>query len=234
MIDRGEPSSSASTIATVELASTALILAQPAKRHPVSTRRVATRHGGETRLAARAANSVGVSTPSVAKRWVRWVWTVRGEQNRRAALIDAPPKAGSKLDDALDADGATAVLAAARGSRLEALAVLVLAVGLRQSEALNLHWVDVDLDKATVSVTTARTDVVSGPSHCRHSSSQPCAPTGSASSRKALPPRSDLVFPSTAGTRLDRRNVLRWWHSLTSTPGSAAGGSTPAATLPRP
>jgi len=75
-----------------------------------------------------------------------------------AALVDAPPKAASRLDDALDAAGASAVLLAAAGDRLEALAVLVLAVGLRQGEALSLRWEDVDLESGSVTVTKSKTD----------------------------------------------------------------------------
>jgi integrase len=75
-----------------------------------------------------------------------------------AALVDAPRKAASKLDDALDADQAVAVLSAAAGARLEALAVLVLAVGLRRGEALRLRWADIDLDAGTLTVTEAKTD----------------------------------------------------------------------------
>ena len=43
-------------------------------------------------------------------------------------------------------------LAAVRGDRLEALYAVALAVGMRQGEALALHWSDVDLDAGTVRV----------------------------------------------------------------------------------
>jgi hypothetical protein len=56
-----------------------------------------------------------------------------------AALTDAPRHSEAKLDDALDTTDAAAVLAAAKGDRLEALAVLVLAVGLRQGEGARPH-----------------------------------------------------------------------------------------------
>lgn len=74
-----------------------------------------------------------------------------------AALDDAPRKAARKLDDALDADEAVAVLSAAAGARLEALAVLVLAVGLRRGGALRLRWADIDF-AGTLTVTEAKTD----------------------------------------------------------------------------
>ncbi len=136
-----------------------------------------------------------------------------------AALVRAPKKSDSKLDDALDADGATAVLQAAAGDRLEALAVLVLAVGLRQGEALGLTWADVDLDASTVTVVKAKTDagvrtvalpafvVAALKAHRARQSAE----------RLAAPYWEDhgLVFPSSIGTRIDARNLLRWWHEVT-------------------
>jgi hypothetical protein len=134
-------------------------------------------------------------------------------------MVDPPRRTGVKLDDALDAEEASAVLAAAKGDRLEALAVLVLAVGVRQGEALASRWDEIDLDAGTLRVTKAKTDagvrtvalpafVVSAlRSHRRRQ----------AEARVAAFEWDDtgLVFPSTIGTRIDRRNILRWWHDLT-------------------
>ena len=136
-----------------------------------------------------------------------------------AALVDAPKGAGTKLDDALDADQALAVLDIARGDRLEALAVLVLAVGLRQGETFNLRWDDVDLDAGTLTIREAKTDAgrrtVALPNFVvaalrAHRVRQ-------LEERLAAVVWQDpaLVFASTTGTRLDPRNVLRWWHDLT-------------------
>lgn len=136
-----------------------------------------------------------------------------------AALVDPPKGAGTKLDDALDADEARAVLDAAKGERLEALAVLVLAVGLRQGEALDLHWDDVDLDAATVTVRKAKTQAgqrtVALPGFVvtalrAHRVRQ-------LEERLAAPVWQDpgVVFASTVGSRLDARNALRWWHEVT-------------------
>jgi hypothetical protein len=69
-----------------------------------------------------------------------------------AALVDGPKKAESKLDDSLSAEEAKAVLEAARGDRLEALAVLVLKFGLRKGEVLAMPWMNVDLDAGRLSV----------------------------------------------------------------------------------
>jgi integrase len=136
-----------------------------------------------------------------------------------AALTDAPKAGGSKLDDTLDSADAAQVLQAAEGDRLEGLAVLVLALGLRQGEALDLRWSDVDLDKATVAVHGTKTEAsdrkVALPPFAvaalrRHRSRQ-------REERMAAPVWGDpdLVFATTVGTRIDRRNVLRWWHDLT-------------------
>jgi integrase len=136
-----------------------------------------------------------------------------------AALTDAPTRSSVKIDDALDAEQADAVLEAARGDRLEALAVVVLGVGLRQGEALSLRWPDVNLTAGTVSVRKSKTDAgvrtVALPPFVvdalrAHRARQ-------REERMAADVWGDpnLVFASTVGTRLDRRNVLRWWHNLT-------------------
>ena len=144
----------------------------------------------------------------------------RGRVTRNvAALVDAPPKAASKLDDALDATGAAAVLRVASRHRLEALAVLVLAVGLRQGEALDLRWTDVDLDARTITVIKAKTAAGE-----RTVALPPFVVTALRAHRaRQLAerlaadywPDPDLVFASTVGTGFDKRNVLRWWHALT-------------------
>ncbi|MDP9416846.1 MAG: site-specific integrase [Actinomycetota bacterium] len=53
----------------------------------------------------------------------------------------------------LSVDEARALLAAARGDRLEARWVVALSLGLRQGEVLGLWWEDVDLDAGLLRVT---------------------------------------------------------------------------------
>lgn len=66
-----------------------------------------------------------------------WAEGTGGIVMRNAAgLVDGPKKRESKLDDSLNAEEAKAVLEAARGVRLEALAVMVLKFGLRKGEVL--------------------------------------------------------------------------------------------------
>jgi integrase len=170
---------------------------------------------------------------AVLRRALRWA-----EQNglvlrNVAALVDGPRKTGTKLDDTLDAAGAAAVIDAAAGDRLEALAVLVLRLGLRKGEALALRWEDIDLDAGTLSVRgtlkrqkggglyvdTTKTDagtrelpLVAGTAEAlrEHRRRQ-------AAERLALGPLwtdTGHVFTTATGTPLDPRNVNRWWSAV--------------------
>jgi integrase len=67
-------------------------------------------------------------------------------------LTDGSSVAGTRLDDALDAVQAARVIEVAGGDRLEALASLVLTLGLRRGEALGLRWTDFDFDANTLTV----------------------------------------------------------------------------------
>ena len=71
-----------------------------------------------------------------------------------ATLVD-PPRAVRREVRALSPAEARAVLEATRGDWLEALYTLALAVGLRQGEALGLHWKDVDLEAGILRVRVA-------------------------------------------------------------------------------
>jgi integrase len=136
-----------------------------------------------------------------------------------AALVDPPRKTGTKLDDALDADQAAKVLAEAAGDRLEALAVLVLATGIRQGEALRLRWTDLDLDQATMRVTKAKTEagvrVIALPGFAVTALRD--HQKGQKVERMAARVWADpgLVFTTTIGTPIHSRNALVWWHQLT-------------------
>lgn len=71
-----------------------------------------------------------------------------------ATLVD-PPRAVRREVRALSPAEARAVLEATRGDWLEALYTLALAVGLRQGEALGLHWNHVDLEAGILRVRVA-------------------------------------------------------------------------------
>ncbi len=136
-----------------------------------------------------------------------------------AALTDAPKDGGSKLDDALDAEATAKVLAVAKGDRLEALAVLVLAIGLRKGEALDLRWSDLDLDRSAVTVMGTKSSssvrTVALPPYVvatlrRHAARQVQQRVAAKVWGDA-----DLVFTTTIGTKIHVRNATRWWHDLT-------------------
>jgi integrase len=166
-------------------------------------------------------------TVALARTVLRRALTVaerRGKVARNvAALTEPPAKSSTKLDDALDADEAAAVLRAARGDRLEALAVLVLATGLRQGEALRLQWSEVNLTAGTLRVIESKTPsgvrtialpdlvVAALKTHRRRQRDERMA--------SEVWGDPNLVFATTVGTQLDRRNVLRWWHGLTTRAG---------------
>lgn len=68
-----------------------------------------------------------------------------------ATLVDLPtPKKVARVT--LSADGASALLEAVRGDRLEALYMVAVLLGLRQGETLGLQWQDIDLDAGTLQV----------------------------------------------------------------------------------
>jgi integrase len=150
-----------------------------------------------------------------------------------AALTDAPKRAAVKIDDALDAAQVAKVLATARKvdadtgepDRLAALAVVVLTVGLRQGEARGLRWSNVDLNHGRLTVTRETTKNDGGV----RTIALPAFVVAALKAHKAQQHRErmaatvwadpDLVFASRVGTKLDSRNVLRWWHALTERAG---------------
>lgn len=67
-------------------------------------------------------------------------------------LVDGPRVSRTKLDDTLSVNEVRRVLDTVRGDRLEALAKLVLRLGLRKGEVTALRWSDIDFDVAQISV----------------------------------------------------------------------------------
>ena len=68
-----------------------------------------------------------------------------------AALAKLPKKRRPKIVPLSEAQ-TRALLAAAKGSRLETLLLVALRLGLRKGEILGLQWSDIDLDKQTLKV----------------------------------------------------------------------------------
>jgi integrase len=172
---------------------------------------------------------------AVLRRALRWAEQTGLVARNAAALVDGPKKSGTKLDDTLTAAEARAVLDAAAGDRLGALAVLSL--GLRKGEALALGWPDIDLDVGELIVRgtlkrrkgaglyldTPKTaagwrtvPLVGGTVEAlrehyqRQLAEQLASPVWIGSGH---------VFVSTIGGPLDARNVTRWWHNLLSRAG---------------
>ena len=71
---------------------------------------------------------------------------------RNVGKLVRPPRGKVRSAQSLTTAQARVLLAAIRGDRLEALYRLCLALGLRQGEALGLHWADVDLDRRSLVV----------------------------------------------------------------------------------
>ena len=94
----------------------------------------------------------------------------------------------------------------ASGDRLEALAALVLTLGLRRGEALGLRWTDVDLDAKTLTV-GRNLPRGAGPGTCDDQAEDHLR-AGPAWQEKGW------VFTTPLGMALDPRNALRWWHGL--------------------
>lgn len=76
----------------------------------------------------------------------------RGTVPRNVATQAPAPRVERHSIRVLSPDEARLLLDAAEGDRLEALYSVALAVGLRQGEALGLHWEDVDLERAEILV----------------------------------------------------------------------------------
>jgi len=78
---------------------------------------------------------------------------LRGELvSRNVAALARPVKVERVELEALTEDDARAVLDAVRGTRLEAVVSVGLALGLRSGEILGLRWSDVDLDRGRLQV----------------------------------------------------------------------------------
>ena len=71
---------------------------------------------------------------------------------RNVARLVSPPRVALSKTEPLTPDEARRLLDTVRGERLEALYTVAIAVGLRQGEALGLHWSDIDLDGGTLAV----------------------------------------------------------------------------------
>jgi integrase len=89
---------------------------------------------------------------------------------RNVAAVVKPPRTIGKEVKPLTTAEARAFLSSVNGSRLEALFVVALSLGLRQGESLGVRWRDIDFERATLRVRYAlqklkvKADADTGPS----------------------------------------------------------------------
>jgi integrase len=158
----------------------------------------------------------------------------RGHVARNAAaLTHLPAKARPPVErDALSADEAGRLLAAAKADRLAAYWVLALTTGARRGELLGLAWDDVDLDAATMTIrrglrraemggwevgptkTTASVRTVRlGPSAVAALTAHKRAQRREQVAAKRWTD-TGLVFTTTVGTHLDPNTIRHRWTAL--------------------
>jgi integrase len=148
-----------------------------------------------------------------------------------AALVDPPPARRAQVE-AFTPDQVREFLVTVRGSRLEALYTVAVALGLRQGEALGLRWCDVDLETGTLWVRKAlqRIDgelrlVDPKTERSRRTLDLPAAAVAALKAHRArqleerlqvgpLWQDSGLVFTTAVGTPLDGGNVRRDYRAL--------------------
>ena len=123
-----------------------------------------------------------------------------------ADVIDAPTLQQKPVASLSEAE-ARKLLAAAEGDhqRFGALWILGLTTGLREGEILALRWADIDLEIGLIHVRAGKT--------AKARRTVPLAKVAAAALGEAGPGDA-LVFPSNAGTQIDRRNLLRAWHDF--------------------
>lgn len=135
-----------------------------------------------------------------------------------AKMTACPPQ--RRRQDPLTVAEVERVLAHVRGDRLEALAVLALAVGMRQGECVALRWSSVDLKARTLDVTAAKTDagVRTVPLPAMVVDALKAHQAAQRVERMAADVWGDpdLVFVSPVGTAISGQWARRWWYKVTT------------------
>jgi integrase len=122
------------------------------------------------------------------------------------ALVDAPAPRRTAPGTVTCAE-AKKLLSAAQEAPHGALWVLALTTGCRQGELLALRWADLDLAVGVIHVRAGKT--------ARARRTVPLTQVAREMLAGLEPGAPEaLVFPSSAGTVIDRRNLLRAWHEF--------------------
>ena len=152
------------------------------------------------------------------KQAVRWGLVPRNVCD----AVDVPQVRREEMQP-LTPEQARRFLEAARGERLEALYVVAIYAGLRPGELLALGWEDVDLDRGVLQVRRALSDGEFATPKTKRSRRRIDLSAGSIAALKRHRVRQleermaraglwqdhGLVFPSSVGTPLSHRNVVR-------------------------
>ncbi len=151
---------------------------------------------------------------------------------RNVAALVKPPRVEKRETPICTAEQVDALLGAAKGHRLEALLLLEVATGLRNSELLALKWSHIDMTCGVLHVKQTRSRVAKG-----YVDERPKTESGrrditlipsaldalrahkrrQAEERLALGEAwkdEDRVFPSSIGTALDASNLDKQWDKL--------------------
>jgi len=156
-----------------------------------------------------------------------------GDVTRNVAVLTDAPEKERKTDkvEPLSPEETTKLLDTVRGHRLEALYIVALGLGLREGELLGLRWKDVDFDRKllTVAQQVQRIDHVLTMTEPKSRSSHAALPMieDVADALRAHRERQQeeitvnahrwrdhgLVFPTSIGTPMDARNLVRNWHA---------------------
>jgi len=148
-----------------------------------------------------------------------------------------PPQLKRAEIQPLDREQTRRLLETAEGDRLQALYILAVATGLRPGEMLALRWSDVDLEVGTLQINRALSDgefaTPKTPRSRRKIELSRTARTALRTHRKrqleermkkaGLWKDHGLVFPSTVGTPLSHRNVVRSFKALLKRAGLPVG-----------
>jgi integrase len=215
----GEGKASKATLAEYERRLTLWVLPHLGK---IRIRKLAASHV-RTMVAALEGSGLSPRSVNLAKSALSSVlgWAVsEGKIERNVAERVQGARLGARLDDSLSPDETDAVLAAARDHRLYALVYVSATLGLRQSEALDLKWSDVDLDAGEhgeLRVNQAKTRA--GERSLPLVAS--CRETLREHRNRQLAERmaadrwtdNDLVFPDEHGERITNRDLLRRWYA---------------------